>query len=286
MTKSNHLKTVFLIVLFVVSLTSYSQDSTNGVLFVGNSLTKYKKNKMTDILKEFIKESNLELQIEVAAYDGSRLMHHTSMIQVSKNKSIGFGIDTLEATTMKTIINGNYDLIVLQDPEWMIKVKRELNIYPSVKFIASHTNSKLAFYQKVPTFIEPIKFCYGCTAKYSKHTPDSIKIEKEEIVFKTIEHQMDTIRAVGDELRSEIAPGSIIIPTGEIVNELHKKLPHVSMTIGGGHPSKIVQYALAVTFYTYITQKDPRELIYNFKLADGDAKLIRELVYNYSRKEK
>jgi len=274
-------KIFFLIFTLAVILSSYSQEKEKTVLFLGNSLTKYEKNKMTDILQEFIDESESKLTINVLATNGARLTHHTQTIMSSKKRGISYGVDTIIATSIQDIIKNNYDIIIIQDPDWLIPKRREEYLYPSIKFIASLTKSKLLFYQKVPSFIEPRSFCYGCNIKYYKNTPDSIREKVIRIKYETIEQQIDSIKKVGIEITTKIAKESEIIPTGQIIYDLSKKFTNEKMTIGGEHPSKIVQYTLALTFYTYLTQNDPRILNYNFKIKEETATSIKSDVYNF-----
>ena len=86
--------------------------------------------------------------------------------------------------------------------------------------------------------------------------------------------------------KNKIAPNSKVVPTAEIITELYNKHPKLKMEILHGHPSKVVQYALAVIFYTQLTNKDPRELEYNYKIKDGLAEEIKELTYTYFQQKK
>jgi hypothetical protein len=276
-------KILSLSLLLFYALNTISQTEETKILFLGNSLTKYKKNQMTDILQKFIDESNSKTSITVLATNGARLSHHTQTIMLSKKRGMSYGVDTVIATSMKIILNNNFDKIIIQDPDWLILKRRIDHLYPSIRFIDSLTSSKILFYEKVPSFIEPRTFCYGCGIKYTKHAPDSIKKPIIKIKYETIEEQIDSIKKVGFEITGQVAKGSSIIPTGEIIYRLSKKYPNELMTIEGEHPSKVVQFTLALTFYTYLTKNDPRKLKYNFKINQELAEEIKSDVYSYFR---
>ena len=245
---------------------------------------------MTTILAKLISESGYDLKIDVAAKNGYRLRDHTQFIEKSRNRGIGYGKDTTIATSMQKIINGQYDFIILQDPDWLIQNDREENLYQSILYIDSLTKtltkSKLLFYQPAPLFEEPVTLCYGCNIKYTGHAPDSIKKGIEYVTFSSVTGQMDTIIKVGNEIKYKIAPGSNIVPTGEIISELKQTHPALKMTSPGGHPTKEVQYTLAVTFYTYLTQNDPRDINWNYKIKDTLASEIKALVYKHLKPQK
>ena len=275
-------------IIFCINiLTFHSQynDSTS-VLFVGNSLTQYNKNKMITILKKFVSESNAHLQVETEVKDGARLDRHTQFYFPTPKIGYHLGHDTIGATTMQRIIKGNYDYVVLQDPEWTIKERRENRLYPRIKYIdsicKSMTNSKILFYETLPHYSKtPVAYCYGCSGFFSGFAPDSIKLSPIKVTYSTVQQELDTISAVGNEIETSIAKGSQVIPTAKIITKLYLSNPNLKMTIVAGHPSKIVQYTLAVIFYTYLTNKNPNDLKWNYKLNKELASEIKKVVYDY-----
>lgn len=273
---------VLIITLFAANL--FGQSESKRVLFIGNSLTEYEKNKMPLILNRFIEEKMAKVIIETHVRHGYRLKSHNRSVEINKKERIRYEQDTIIATTIQRLINENFDFIVLQDPDWFIYEERQANLYPSIQFIdsivKSKTNSKILFYQTIPAFKEPITFCSGCNIHYSRGFPESGKVKEIKVTYQTIENQMDTIDKVGNYIENYIAPGSKVIPTGEIIVELYKRHPKLKMNIPGNHPSVNVQYALAVAFYSYLTKNDPRELKFEYKLKSELASEIKSIVYD------
>ena len=268
------------------TISGFSQNSNNSVLFIGNSLTKYKKNKMIDILKKFIKESDSDLSIDYEVHNGGRLDDHTQIVWTSKYSGHGEGRDTITATTMQKMINGHFNKIILQDPSWFIKQKRENNLYKRMQFIntiCKENNIEVYIYQAYPRFTNKITYFWNCNMTYSKGTTDINKSKVINETYHSIKQQLDTIKTVSNEIESVIMPDSRIIPIGEILVEIYNRFPKTKMTISKTnlHPSKVIQYALALAFYTYLTGDNPTKLKYNYKINDNIAHELKQLIFEY-----
>ena len=276
-------KILIIVLLIFINNMVNAQLPKTRILLIGNSLTQYKKNKMPDILQSMLDENEKNIEITTFVMNGQSLYGFTHIKFLDKpngffRKNRGYtisGNDTTLPTVYQKIMNGNYDIVVLQERGNSILSYdyRKYEYYPSVKSLDSVINlskAKTFIYESYPSFSnDSIKVC-----------PSSFfhKMQCSE-VYNTLDQQYDTIEKSNEYVLNKINNEIFFIPIGYVSLKFKKLFPEIELVNKTGHPTKIFQYLISSVFYVALTNEQPKFYMQNnidYKLKSK----IREIVWS------
>lgn len=259
-----------------------SEPTPKKVLLLGNSLTSYKKNKLPEILKEFIEFSDHEIEVDVFAKNGSSLYGHYFTEWLTERKGIADG-DPFRSTAMNLIKEKKYDIVVVQERGNSIlnsyfKKRKFLPILDSMKRVVESYGGQIYLYENDSFLIgDSMKVCY-------KSYSDFISNEYEETknicssVYYSSKQIHDTLEVTYQKIKKDY-PTIQNIPFNAASLRLSKDYEPKILTDKFGHPKPLVQYFLAAMFYSAITKQSPEKIKFDYKLKTEEAAKMKKLAW-------
>ncbi len=249
------MKTSFFAFLLLVGFTSFGQDNTRNVLFLGNSYTAW---------------NNLPLlTATVAASAGDTLLF-------ASNTPGGTTLEMhLTNTTSLNLINqGSWDYVVLQEQSQLPSFpdnQVEAQVFPYAEdlnqiILAANPCTETVFFM---TWGRKNGDASNCAAWPPVCTYEG----------------MDSLLNLRYRMMAEMNE-AIVSPVGAVWRYIREEFPQIELyTADESHPSEAGSYAAACTFYSVIFRTDPLQITYDFNLSFADAESIRiavnEVVYGH-----
>jgi len=272
---------LFVIIIFVITINIIdAQNIVNEdykVLFVGNSLTEYKKNKMPMILKTFLKEKNEHINIDIFAKDGFSLVDHYFSIWKNKRRATSSVPSKGESTLVKMIKNGHYKKVIIQERGNLVLKSYYRNkwFYPIIDSIYTKVNKYnghlLVFEDIGIDFIPPKQIC-GSEFYYDSLITDCSAI------YTSVKQNYDTLEFIYNQINNK---NITLVPIPKIMLEYKKTNSKIQLINKSGHPTVELQYMIAAIFYCELTRNNPISLTYNYKLKEEKAEEIRRMVWSF-----
>ena len=236
---------IFIIILLLINLVSYSQDST---LFVGNSMIKYDKNHTLEILEKILENQSKKHYFTDKASDGTSLYKHLTVLPTHKKfgrNNYSYSTDQIEkAETPAYIIKNKFDNILFQETPMTVVNdaffhKKTITAFTKLDSLAVLSGAQVFW-------LEPYASIYYHLNKNPKVNIDS--------VYQISHLNFEKLKKIDSNL--------INIPIAYITKEFKKKYPNQKLNIGGSHPNDEMQFILACCIYYSIYNGLPEEIPY------------------------
>ncbi len=237
----------FLILILLNSITVFSiENDIKRILFIGNSYTFAYS--MPKIIQELIDESGDKAVVESVAVGGFYLKNH------SQNEQ-----------TINKIKEGNWDNIVIQEQSQLPALSNEIVGKESYPYLFSLDSliDKYSFCSK--------KYLFMTWGRKIGDTANCANFPK-----------LCTYQGMDKELRLRYIEyadniGANVVPASLVWNYIRANYPEIELyEPDGSHPSRVGAVANAYTFYSYLFDKNPNEMV---DYEDLDTLTIRKIKY-------
>ena len=258
---------------------SFAQEKMD-VLFVGNSLTYY--HDMPRTVQRMIDEQHLQIKIDQSTFPGVSLSTH--LMRINEGTSWRRTHDNELSPTVKKILCGHWDLIILQESPVTVLIPRsgKYNFEPALSKLDSIIKlkkSRTALYQPYALDEYPKHYCYPDAAiRMNMPDPGCQVGEKSRCCSDTFHNTTEEFEYMAKAF--DTASKSInadVVRIGLAFEQCRTKYPHIPLyeSKGDEHPSKEGSYLIACMFYKYITGQSLGKIKYSAQLNEGDAKNLR-----------
>lgn len=237
---------IFVIFLFNYALIYSMENGLKRVLFIGNSYTFAYS--MPNIIQELIEQSGDSAEVEYSAVGGFYLKNH------SQNEE-----------TINKIKEGNWDIIVIQEQSQLPALSDEVVSKESYPYLLT-----------LDSLIEQYNFC----AKKYLFMTWGRKIGDTDNCAKY--PKLCTYQGMDRELRFRYLEyanilNANVVPAGLVWNYIRANYPELELyEPDGSHPSRIGAIANSYTFYSFLFDKNPNDIIDN---DDIDTNTIKRIKY-------
>lgn len=237
---------LIMLVLFNSGLIYSNQNDFKRILFIGNSYTFGYS--MPKILQELIDESGDKAEVESIAVGGFYLKNH------SQNEN-----------TINKIKEGNWDIIIIQEQSQMPALSDDVvenESYPYL-FVLDSIINQYNFCAK--------KYFFMTWGRKIGDTANCANFPK-----------LCTYQGMDRELRFRYLDyaqeiGANVVPAGVVWNFIRTNYPEIELyEPDGSHPSRAGAIANAYTFYSYLFDKNPNDMVDN---DDLDTLTIRKIKF-------
>lgn len=213
-----------------------------NILFIGNSYTYV--NNLPAIFKEIAKSAGIEVNATAVTNGGWTLEKHAD-------------INDVYGSATDAVLKGKkFDYVVLQ----------EQSIRP-----ATETERFRAAVEKLLAKIEEngAKSYFYCT--WGRKEGSSVLIDNNWTHEVMTEKLIAAYTAVGEKF------GIPVAYVGKAFSDINKNHPEIDLyTADLSHPSKYGSFLAALTIFTKIFDKDPRDISYNYIFTEEEAAVLKD----------
>lgn len=288
----------YIIITSFILSSSFAQPIVN-VLFVGNSITFY--NDMPQTLQKMIDEKGLPIKIDQRTAGGYSLYDHTQFIDSSSHTPFRTQ-DRYASTTVHKILNGHWDIVVLEPIGADCIPKPEMDYNDSaLLFLDSVIKAnaiKTILFEKYAGTKYPISYCSSQWTDLIGKGQDVVQEKFNQINNKhgadSLIKYLHTKRCSDSFMNSNEEYLEIKMETDKFSAMLHAgtarvgyayelckiKYPDIQLyqSLTDTHPSQQGSYLIACVFYKYITKSDFRNISFHAGIDEKEAEQIRTLV--------